>query len=68
MSFAKLPIEPRSSRAKGRDLAREWVERGAEDPSVAALPQDDTGVKQPSQSSLGHSKVLEESEKVVAAT
>jgi hypothetical protein len=33
-----------SSRANARDLAREWFELGGEDPSVAALSQDDTGL------------------------
>src|SRR5688500_12442459 len=31
-----------SSRANARDLAREWLERGREDPSVASLPRDDS--------------------------
>jgi hypothetical protein len=34
--------EDLSSRANARDLAREWLERGGQDPSIAALSQDDS--------------------------
>jgi protoheme IX farnesyltransferase len=45
---ARTPRKPASSRAPARDLARERFEHTVQDPSVAALPRDDSAHGEPS--------------------
>jgi protoheme IX farnesyltransferase len=45
---ARTPRKPAASRAPARDLARERFEHTVQDPSVAALPRDDSAHGEPS--------------------